>query len=336
MNYSIGLILLLSCCSLTVAEDAVVSFTVEAVTQAVQKSIPLLEQGAEESANERTCFTCHNQGLTTFALNEAALRGFQIDREKFQRQIQHTWDHLNRGKARYQDGKGQGGQVLTAGYAMWTIEAGGWEADEVTTAVTHYLTEYQQGKGYWNSGGNRPPSSGSNFTASYLALRAMDYYGSDEQQSAIQTRREAASKEILKVKPLDTEDRVFRLQTLPYIEAGNVEIQTAVEELLSLQNQNGGWSQNDKLQPDAYATATVLWSLQEAGGLPNDHPAIVAGCKYLLGTQLEDGSWHVVTRAKPIQDYYESGFPHDEDQFISISATSWATLVLARRLPAKP
>jgi hypothetical protein len=37
----------------------------------------------------------------------------------------------------------------------------------------------------------------------------------------------------------------------------------------------------------------------------------------------------VKTRSKPIQTYYESGYPHGKDQFISISAASWATIALA-------
>ena len=52
------------------------------------------------------------------------------------------------------------------------------------------------------------------------------------------------------------------------------------------------------------------------------------GVKFLLGDQLEDGSWHVRSRSKPFQTYYESGFPHGKDQFISMHASSWATLAL--------
>lgn len=33
---------------------------------------------------------------------------------------------------------------------------------------------------------------------------------------------------------------------------------------------------------------------------------------------------------KPIQEHYESGFPHDVDQFISTTATGLATLARAR------
>lgn len=34
---------------------------------------------------------------------------------------------------------------------------------------------------------------------------------------------------------------------------------------------------------------------------------------------LLDRSWHVVTRSKPIQKYFESGFPHGADQLIDRS-----------------
>ena len=34
------------------------------------------------------------------------------------------------------------------------------------------------------------------------------------------------------------------------------------------------------------------------------------------------------SRSKPFQPYYESGFPHAKDQFISISASGWATATL--------
>ena len=55
------------------------------------------------------------------------------------------------------------------------------------------------------------------------------------------------------------------------------------------------------------------------------------GVQYLLKSQLADGSWHVVSRSKPFQPYYESGFPHEKNQFISCAASGWATwaLVLA-------
>jgi hypothetical protein len=56
---------------------------------------------------------------------------------------------------------------------------------------------------------------------------------------------------------------------------------------------------------------------------------------FLLKTQREDGSWLVRSRSKPFQTYFESGFPHGKDQFISMAATGWATAALSLALPAK-
>jgi hypothetical protein len=86
------------------------------------------------------------------------------------------------------------------------------------------------------------------------------------------------------------------------------------------------------MEPDAYATGSALVALHEAGGLSCQHPAWLRGLRYLLRTQQPDGSWHVVSRAKPLQEYFESGFPHGKDQFISTFATGWAAEALLMSL----
>ena len=58
-------------------------------------------------------------------------------------------------------------------------------------------------------------------------------------------------------------------------------------------------------------------------------PAYQRGVRYLLDTQLADGSWRVRTRTLPTQIHFESGFPHGEHQFISAAGTHWATQALA-------
>ena len=56
------------------------------------------------------------------------------------------------------------------------------------------------------------------------------------------------------------------------------------------------------------------------------------GVAFLLRTQVEDGSWFVRSRAFGFQPYFETGFPHGIDQFISAAATSWAVMALAHAL----
>lgn len=305
----------------------------ETVRAAVTKSLPLLEKGAAGSANQRKCFTCHNQAAPVFALVEAQRRGFSIDNTILKRQLDHTAAHLSRGQQNYLDGRGQGGKVLTAGYALWTLEAGGWKSNETTEAVAGFLLSYQKEKKHWHHRGKRPPSSGSDLTATYVALRGLAAFGTQSQQQQIKSRTATVAPWILKQNPTETEDRVFRLLALKYIDADKAEIQKAAKQLLQSQQDDGGWSQTPEISSDAYATATVLFALLELGEAAPETPAVVRGTKYLLDIQQADGSWHVKSRAEPFQTYFESGFPHGPDQFISITASSWATVVLCRMLP---
>jgi hypothetical protein len=64
-----------------------------------------------------------------------------------------------------------------------------------------------------------------------------------------------------------------------------------------------------------------------------DDPAYRRGLTFLLGTQHEDGSWLVHSRSRPFQKYFESGFPHGKDQFISCAASGWAATALALACP---
>jgi hypothetical protein len=59
------------------------------------------------------------------------------------------------------------------------------------------------------------------------------------------------------------------------------------------------------------------------------------GIDFLLHTQLPDGSWHVRSRGFGFQPYFDSGFPHGHDQWISAAAASWATIALVYAVEPK-
>lgn len=307
-----------------------------AMRGAIEQSIPLLEKGSAGSADRRQCFTCHHQAIPVLAFAEARRRGFAIDEANFERQVQHTAAHLRRGRKGYLEGRGQGGKAVTAGYALWTLAAGGYRPDEVTAAVTHFLLEHQNDADHWSHPGNRPPSSGSDFTTTYVALRGLAEFGTDQQQSDIAARTEQVGRWLRSAALEDTEDRVFRLWTLPQAEGAGPEVEQAVRELIDSQRDDGGWAQRAGMESDAYATGTVLVALLRPGGVSAEQPEVRRGLQYLLDAQHDDGSWHVVTRADGFQTYFESGFPHGEDQFISMAASSWSTLALLLALPESP
>lgn len=306
----------------------------ETIRAAVAKSLPLLETGARGSLEQRKqCFTCHNQGLPIQALTTARSRGFEIDDEHLRTQLQFTANFLGRNKTNYLAGKGQGGQIDTAGYALWALDNGSWKPDETTAAVAEYLLLFQKDSDHWQPQSKRPPSEQSPFTSSYVALRGLKAFGTQDQQERIAARRAQIREWLLKAAPTETEDRVFRLRGLHLVEAPAEDLRRVGQELLSAQGDDGGWSQLPDLHSDAYATGTALVALHQTGMLPVDSVAYRKGLSFLLKTQLEDGSWHVASRSKPFQTYFESGYPHGKDQFISIAAAGWATTALALALP---
>ena len=106
-----------------------------------------------------------------------------------------------------------------------------------------------------------------------------------------------------------------------------------IQQLLALQQSDGGWSQKPHLAADAYATGQVLYALAELK-VPASAP-IRKAIAFLVRTQHDDGTWYVKSRAMPIQPYFESGFPYEHDQWISFSGTAWADMALALTAPAE-
>jgi prenyltransferase/squalene oxidase-like repeat protein len=262
-------------------------------------------------------------------MTTAQTRGIDVDAQEITRQVKFTAEFLSKNKENYEKGKGQGGQADTAGYALLTLNAGGWKADDTTAAVIEYLLLRDKDRDYWKVTSQRPPTEASSFTTTYLAIAALKNYGFEKKQEAIDGRLQKARKWLQSSQPRDTEDRVFHLRALKQVGAADKFILAASEELVKRQRQDGGWSQLDKLPSDAYATGSVLAALHQAADLPVKDDVYQRGLQFLLKSQQPDGSWHIKTRSNPFQTYFESGFPHGKDQWISSSATGWATMALA-------
>jgi hypothetical protein len=308
----------------------------EAVRSAAAKALPLIEKGNAGHLEHRTCFACHHQAVPLLALSTARSRGLPIDAQLFAKNLKAIGEFLDKNRANYLKGQGQGGQVDTAGYALWTLTLGQWEPDPTTAAVAEYLLLRDAKEDHWRATSNRPPSEASSFTTTYLALRGLSAFATDEQRPRAKERLERTRTWLTKATAKDTEERVFRLRALQLVRAEAAPLQAAAQQLIKTQRTDGGWAQTETMDSDAYATSSALVALHEAAGLATDDPVYRRGLTYLLKTQQVDGSWHVRSRSKPFQLYFESGFPHGKDQFISLAASSWAVTALALALPPVP
>ena len=93
---------------------------------------------------------------------------------------------------------------MRAGYALWTLKAGGWKSDELTNAVCEYLV-FDEKAEHWRNQANRPPSEVSSFTATYLALRGLADFGTDKQADRIAARKKKVLAWLMRTELEETE-----------------------------------------------------------------------------------------------------------------------------------
>ena len=326
MNVRLWLLILVTALPCAGAEE-------QAVRAAILKSLPLLERSSAITIEERSnCFTCHHTGLPVLTLSTARERGFGVDARNLEAQIQFTAAFLAKGRANYASGKGQGGQAYTAGSALWTLELGGHKPDATTEAVMEFLLDYSKDANHWKSPSDRPPSVESPFSTTFVVLKGLKTFGTPAQQERMAQRTARARDWLLKTPAKSTEDKVFKLWSLAVTDADRAATQQAAQDLLHLQREDGGWAQLDGMSSDAYATGTALVALHRTGFLAENDAGYDRGVNWLIQAQLDDGSWHVVSRSKPFQSYFESGYPHGKDQLISMTAACWATIALLEAL----
>jgi N-acyl-D-amino-acid deacylase len=124
----------------------------------------------------------------------------------------------------------------------------------------------------------------------------------------------------------------WRLRGLVWGGKSKEAVLKARNDLVAIQRADGGWSDLPSMESGAYTTGLAMIALQSSGLAVSD-AAYQRGVRYLLNTQLQDGSWHVRTRAAGFQPYFDNGFPHGVDQWISAAGTSLATMALTLAAP---
>jgi ankyrin repeat protein len=300
------------------------------VAKAVDAAVPMLQQSSESffANSGQGCVSCHHQALPALALQLVRERGFKVDDEKARQQAETTRRLLAGRREQLLQGAGVADQ-LDAGYWLFARAAAEAARDDTTDALVHYLTLKQEKDGRWRTTLFRPPANDGDFTATALAVRGLRLFGPSGRGEEIAGRVARARDWLISATPRTTEDRTFQLFGLKWAGARKEVIDKAVAALLAEQGKEGGWSQIGAMPSDAYATGQVLVALQQSGAVSVADLAYRRGTRFLLQTQLADGSWFVRSRSLPVQPFFESGFPHGRSQFISCAATSWATAALA-------
>jgi len=310
------------------------------IQKAIQGSIPLLQRADANFVPKAACVSCHNNSLAAMAIASARKNGFQVDEKAAAQQVkanvfglEKLRDYLHQGFfAPVEDYFGP----VVVSYILVGLDAERYKPDLNTDAVAMYLKSHQSPDGRWAYAiaDSRPPICSDYIGQTALSMRALQLYAPKVEKAAYDQSIQLAAAWMANAQPKNNDDRGWRLLGLAWAGKDKGATQKALRELLAAQRADGGWSDLDSMESGAYATGKALFALQTAGLSPSD-AACQRAVRFLLSTQQEDGSWYVKTRAMTFQPYFDAGFPHGFDQWISAAGTSWATMALSLASPAQ-
>ncbi|MCU1262926.1 MAG: Ankyrin [Bryobacterales bacterium] len=295
---------------------------------AAERSLRLLEKVSGSFLNTGGCFSCHAQNLTALAASYAKAHGLPVDSDLQQKQ-------LAGGKAFFASSSDQlllrfdpPGSIDTLDYTLLHFSTADQKSDPAVDALIHNVVAEQMANGSWHSGGiARAPMQDSDIVRTALSIRAIRRFAWDGRKPDLAAHVESAHAWLRHATPTYSEEGVMQILGLKWAGETDAQLGPLAAKLAGQQRMDGGWSQNPNLPSDAYATGQTLFALAETGLAPSS-PVYRRGVQFLLRTQHADGSWQVKSRAPKLQPYFQSGFPYDHDQWISMAGTAWATIAL--------
>ena len=298
------------------------------VRAAITRSLPFVEAGGVAWINEKKCVSCHRVGMMTWAFNEAAGRGFAVDRDKLSEWV--DWSLTKSLSQNEKTGQLAGATNLDGVAQLLLGRPSGTTTDERSksyASLAALLAGGQSKGGSWAPAGQlpsqkRPLAETTEVSTMWNALALADGHDSSPDiQAVIQQATDRVSQS---TEGTSTEWRAAQLLFAATL--GNADqVATWSKRLCSVQNADGGWGWIAGESSDALATGISLYALCRTGA-DNDDPAVQAAKRFLVATQQVDGSWDVLGTKEKKKDHVE--------ETSTYWGTAWATIGLLQTLPA--
>ena len=296
---------------------------------AIQKA-----QATWYTTNKQVCASCHHQYQPALALRAAREHGIPVDETIARADAVKAFTFADIDRAVQYLYVIE--PAMDDAYRMVAAHAAGVPQNLGAAIYARLLISRQNRDGDWDGFHQRPPSSYSRVTMAALGLRAVQQYDHASLKGAADAAIARARKFLEGQTARATEEHAYKLIGLKWAGADRSTLQRLSRDLKAAQRPDGGWGARPGRDSDVYATAQALVALRE-GGVADIDPDWRRGIEYLMKAQAPDGSWRLKSRLNPpaplSPPYFDAGYPEGHDQFISMTAASWAVMALANALP---
>ena len=294
--------------------------------EAISRALAISQPVAGKFLHNGGCSSCHSQYLNGMAVGAARSAGVKTEPALENEDTHATLILRGSLQEAFFQAQEPGDSSEAVGFALLQLASAGVPQSLAIDSMVHHMAAMQRKEGDWQTFEGRPPIESGEFGQTARAIRALRSFPIPARKDEFEQRIQRAAAWVEKAEPLTTEDRT--MQILGLVWAGHTAPAGRVKELVGKQRTDGGWGQTDYHQSDAFATGEALWALHESGMTSSD-PVYRRGVDFLLRTQQEDGTWHVVSRSFGFQPYFQSGFPYEQDQWISQAGTAMAVIGLS-------
>lgn len=316
----------------------------EQIHKTVDRAVGYLKSESDSWLKTRKCAACHHVPMPLWALSEADRQGYAVDKQYVTDTIESllgSEENLMASRI-FPDpdappdprpqGKGLNMGLPFLAVAAYSMPNLTDNQKQSLKLISQEIIKKQQPDGSWEffAGLRRPPINETQLTDAAWIIMALMNEPKSEASEPVQTALAKANTWQEGAKPSDIhQEKVLKVWLGIHSGKTREQLQSALDELLALQREDGGWSQTvPEWKSDAYATGQTLYVLSLAGHTA-DHPQLKRAIDFLVATQTEDGSWPMLSRSTPDGSEGSSKLLSP----IVCAAASWATLGLTRLVP---
>jgi hypothetical protein len=331
--------------SLLLASDA--APTDGQVRVAIERSLPFVQAEGDRWIAEKKCVTCHQVPFMVWALNAAADRGIELDRQKrnecgswaidwknmatkedLDQGEEHTLARHTEAVAQLLLGRSRADvrHATTPNTLSLALSQGEREQAMWPSLFAERLAAGQQDDGSWKAGGQLPsqkrPERETQEVSTMWSLVALQSYAAPADAVAA---RFSKAREWLgsKTEGQSTEWWAVRL-LLERGSGNNAAADRLRDELIRRQHDDGGFGWLCHEESDAFGTGVAVYALARDGVMANAS-VLSRARQFLVQTQQADGSWAVKGTKKAKAKQIEPTATY--------WGTCWAVIGLAETLP---